>query len=240
MQMKRVSNHLKGTTVLGQEPPTPDNSEEEASEAHALLVSTVENRHRFNVHTETSFWVSEIFIACSVSTLLPSFKQCIEDANSLLVNLCLLWSAKGQFACYALSVQKMQWQKSYLRRMVKKRPQKPRMLADPGLFRDLMSSILHGRVRWLKRWNRRKGHIGLEGMVRYQHLSSIASGPLRLLNKWDNHLMLCGQLKAQAPFASLLGSHVASKSSYCNTVKYAEKLGLASYEQMTFGCSLIV
>ena len=30
-QMKRLSEHLKGGVVLGQEPPTPDNSEEDAS-----------------------------------------------------------------------------------------------------------------------------------------------------------------------------------------------------------------
>jgi len=28
-QMKNLSEHLKGTTVLGQEPPTPDNSEDD-------------------------------------------------------------------------------------------------------------------------------------------------------------------------------------------------------------------
>ena len=37
MQMKLVSDHLKGSTVLGQEPPTPDNSEEEASQARLKL-----------------------------------------------------------------------------------------------------------------------------------------------------------------------------------------------------------
>lgn len=35
--MKLVSDHLKGSTVLGQEPPTPDNSEEEASQARLKL-----------------------------------------------------------------------------------------------------------------------------------------------------------------------------------------------------------
>ena len=33
VQMKNLSDHLRGTTVLGQEPPTPDNSEEDESEA---------------------------------------------------------------------------------------------------------------------------------------------------------------------------------------------------------------
>lgn len=42
--MKRVSDHLKGTVVLGQEPPTPDNSEEEASELQQTLYPSLEDQ----------------------------------------------------------------------------------------------------------------------------------------------------------------------------------------------------
>jgi hypothetical protein len=41
VQMKNLSDHLRGTTVLGQELPTPDNSEEEDDESadHIYILS---------------------------------------------------------------------------------------------------------------------------------------------------------------------------------------------------------
>lgn len=43
--MKRLSEHLKGSIVIGQEPPTPENSDEEASE---LLHGSLAIQHRLH------------------------------------------------------------------------------------------------------------------------------------------------------------------------------------------------